>query len=144
MTPSCCRQAVKSGLKESVKSTNMNINQPKRWKIYLIILFTSSRFLRLSQGLGKFYLDNLISFQDVSRDRFESNKTLHRSHSQCHCTASLLVWWNSVVSSDLNLSLDVFKCIKCRLCSEKSDETQEHLQLCEGTRFERRGLDLSD
>ena len=32
----------------------------------------------------------------------------------------------------------------CRLCSEKSDETQEHLQLCEGTRFERRGLDLGD
>ena len=32
----------------------------------------------------------------------------------------------------------------CRLCSEGSDETQEHLQLCEGTRFERRGLDLSD
>ena len=32
----------------------------------------------------------------------------------------------------------------CRLCSEKSDETQEHLQLCEGTRFERRGPDLED
>ena len=25
-----------------------------------------------------------------------------------------------------------------------SDETQEHLQLCGGTSFERRGLDLSD
>ena len=32
----------------------------------------------------------------------------------------------------------------CRLCSSDSDETQEHLELCEGTRFERRGLDLSD
>ena len=32
----------------------------------------------------------------------------------------------------------------CRLCSQDSDETQEHLQLCEGTKFERRGLDLSD
>ena len=31
-----------------------------------------------------------------------------------------------------------------RLCSLDSDETQEHLQLCEGTKFERRGLDLSD
>ena len=29
----------------------------------------------------------------------------------------------------------------CRLCSQDSDETQEHLQLCEGTKFERRGLD---
>ena len=34
--------------------------------------------------------------------------------------------------------------MRCRLCSQDSDETQEHLQLCEGTRFERRGLDLSD
>jgi len=25
-----------------------------------------------------------------------------------------------------------------------SDETQEHLELCDGTAFERRGLDLSD
>ena len=32
----------------------------------------------------------------------------------------------------------------CRLCSQDSDETQEHLQFCEGTKFERRGLDLSD
>lgn len=34
--------------------------------------------------------------------------------------------------------------MSCRLCSQDSDETQEHLQLCEGTRFERRGLDLTD
>ena len=34
--------------------------------------------------------------------------------------------------------------MSCRLCSQDSDETQEHLLLCEGTRFERRGLDLSD
>ena len=34
--------------------------------------------------------------------------------------------------------------LKRRLCSQGSDETQEHLQLCEGTKFERRGLDLSD
>ena len=33
--------------------------------------------------------------------------------------------------------------MQCRLCSEGSDETQEHLQLCSGTLFERRGLDLS-
>ena len=32
----------------------------------------------------------------------------------------------------------------CRLCSDTSDETQEHLELCDGTIFERRGLDLSD
>jgi len=32
----------------------------------------------------------------------------------------------------------------CRFCAQGSDETQEHLQLCGGTRFERRGLDLSD
>ena len=32
----------------------------------------------------------------------------------------------------------------CRLCSDMSDETQEHLELCDGTAFERRGLDLSD
>ena len=32
----------------------------------------------------------------------------------------------------------------CRLCSQGSDESQEHLQLCEGTKFERRGLDVSD
>ena len=32
----------------------------------------------------------------------------------------------------------------CRLCSDMSDETQEHLELCDGTSFERRGLDLSD
>ena len=29
----------------------------------------------------------------------------------------------------------------CRLSSQDSDETQEHLQLCEGTKFERKGLD---
>ena len=29
-------------------------------------------------------------------------------------------------------------------CAQGSDETQEHLQLCGGTKFERRGLDLSD
>ena len=33
--------------------------------------------------------------------------------------------------------------MQCRLCSEGSDETQEHLQLCSGTLFERRGLDMS-
>ena len=32
---------------------------------------------------------------------------------------------------------------KCRLWSEGSEETQEHLQLCSGTFFERRGLDMS-
>ena len=32
----------------------------------------------------------------------------------------------------------------CRFCAQGSDETQEHLQLCGGTGFERRGLDLSD
>ena len=32
----------------------------------------------------------------------------------------------------------------CRFCSDMSDETQEHLELCDGTLFERRGLDLSD
>ena len=31
-----------------------------------------------------------------------------------------------------------------RLWSLDSDKTQEHLQLFEGTKFERRGLDLSD
>ena len=34
-------------------------------------------------------------------------------------------------------------CSACRLCSEGSEETQEHLQLCRGTLFERRGLDMS-
>ena len=34
--------------------------------------------------------------------------------------------------------------IKHTACSRDSDETQEHLQLCEETKFERRGLDLSD
>ena len=33
--------------------------------------------------------------------------------------------------------------MQCRLCSEGSEETQEHLQLCSGTFFERRGLDMS-
>ena len=32
----------------------------------------------------------------------------------------------------------------CRFCANGSVETQEHLQLCGGTGFERRGLDLSD
>ena len=34
-------------------------------------------------------------------------------------------------------------CSACRLCSEGSEETQEHLQLSRGTLFERRGLDMS-
>ena len=34
--------------------------------------------------------------------------------------------------------------IACRCCAQCSDETQEHLQLCGGTSFERRGLDVSD
>ena len=32
----------------------------------------------------------------------------------------------------------------CKLCSQDSDETQEHLQVCEGTKFERKGLVISD
>ena len=32
----------------------------------------------------------------------------------------------------------------CRLCLRDQEETQEHLQLCEGTVFERRGIDLSN
>ena len=31
-----------------------------------------------------------------------------------------------------------------RFCAQGSDKTREHLQLCGGTRFEQRGLDLSD
>ena len=30
----------------------------------------------------------------------------------------------------------------CRLCSRNHEETQEHLEHCEGTVYERRGLDL--
>ena len=33
---------------------------------------------------------------------------------------------------------------KIIFCAQGSDETQEHLQLCGGTSFERRGLDVSD
>ena len=32
--------------------------------------------------------------------------------------------------------------MSCRLCSQDSDETQEHLRFCEGTRFERRGAEF--
>ena len=32
----------------------------------------------------------------------------------------------------------------CRLCLRDQEETQEHLQQCEGTVFERRGIDLSN
>ena len=32
----------------------------------------------------------------------------------------------------------------CRRCSDMSYETQEHLELCDGTSVESRGLDLSD
>ena len=32
----------------------------------------------------------------------------------------------------------------CRLCLRDHEETQEHLQQCEGTVFERRGIDLSN
>ena len=32
----------------------------------------------------------------------------------------------------------------CRFCSSGSDETQDHLELCAGTRHERRGLDLGE
>ena len=34
------------------------------------------------------------------------------------------------------------KNMSCRLYSQDSDETQEHLQFCEGTRFERRGAEF--
>ena len=33
--------------------------------------------------------------------------------------------------------------LKCRFCSDNIDESQDHLQECRGTEFERRGLDLS-
>ena len=32
----------------------------------------------------------------------------------------------------------------CRFCSSGSDETQDHLELCAGTRHERRGLDMGE
>ena len=61
-------------------------------------------------------------------------------------------------SSELALILSLYnfsayqELLTCLLCiaftndwaSLDSDETQEHLQLCEETKFERRGLDLSD
>ena len=34
--------------------------------------------------------------------------------------------------------------MECRFCAQGSDKTKEHLQLCAGTSFERRGLDLTD
>ena len=33
--------------------------------------------------------------------------------------------------------------LNCRFCDSDSEETQEHLEECGGTRYERRGLNLS-
>ena len=37
-----------------------------------------------------------------------------------------------------------YECLTCRFCNSNVLETQEHLEICEGTKFERRGLRLSD
>ena len=37
-----------------------------------------------------------------------------------------------------------YECPTCRFCNSNVLETQEHLEICEGTKFERRGLRLSD
>ena len=36
-----------------------------------------------------------------------------------------------------------YKDLKCRFCMNGDDETQEHLEVCGGCVFERRGLDMS-
>ena len=37
-----------------------------------------------------------------------------------------------------------YECLTCRFCNSNVLETQEHLEICEGTKFERRGLRLGD
>ena len=34
--------------------------------------------------------------------------------------------------------------LSCRYCKDDSQESQEHIETCEGCMFERRGLDMSD
>ena len=37
-----------------------------------------------------------------------------------------------------------FESLTCRFCTNGVPETQEHLEICDGTKFERRGLRVSD
>ena len=37
----------------------------------------------------------------------------------------------------------LYKDLQCKFCTSGEEETQEHLEVCDGTEFERRGLKMS-